>query len=63
MSKTGKMRLGVILNYTQMDIENPTLREWCLLVIRNITSWSEQIRLSLKALELLEVSPEGKQTL
>ena len=36
--------LGLILAHTKLDIDNPTLREWCLLLIRHITSWSKPIR-------------------
>ena len=28
--------LGLILSNTKMDEDNPTLREWCLLIIRNL---------------------------
>lgn len=27
--------LGVILGHTKLDEDNPTLREWCLMIIRN----------------------------
>ena len=60
ISPEGKQRFGVVLTNTKLDIENPTLREWCLMVVRNLTSWSEKIRDTLKGLELIEVSPEGK---
>jgi len=63
MSPEGKLRLGVILSYTKMDVDNPTLREWCLVVIRNLTSWSDAVREDLKKLELIEVSDEGKEAL
>ena len=63
MSPEGKLRLGVILSYTKMDIDNPTLREWSLLTIRNICSWSSVIREDLSKLQLIEVAPQGKETL
>lgn len=28
--------LGVILSHTRMDEHNPTMREWCLMIIRNM---------------------------
>ena len=62
-SPEGKIRLGFILSNTRLDVDNPTLREWCLVTIRNLTSWSDKIRLDLKALELIEVAPEGKKAL
>jgi hypothetical protein len=62
-SPEGKLRLGIILSNTRLDVDNPTLREWCLVTIRNLTSWSEKIRIDLKALELIEVAPEGKKAL
>mmetsp|Transcript_35555 Transcript_35555/g.48015 ORF Transcript_35555/g.48015 Transcript_35555/m.48015 type:complete len:82 (+) Transcript_35555:140-385(+) len=55
--------LGIMLSYTKLDIDNPTLREWSLVVTRNLCSWSEKIRNLLSKLELIEVSPEGKKTL
>ena len=63
MSPDGKLRLGAILSHTKMDVDNPMLREWCLVAIRNLCSWSERIREDLKKLQLIEVAPEGKETL
>jgi hypothetical protein len=63
MSPEGKLRLGCLLSMTKLDIDNPTLREWCLVVVRNLTSWSEVIRKSLAGLELIEVDPKGVETL
>lgn len=57
------MRLGLILNYTALDVDNPTLREWSLIVIRNLCSWSEKVRRDLDSLQLIGVSEEGKQAL
>jgi hypothetical protein len=39
----GKLSLGLILSYTKLDVENPALREWSLVVIRNLCSWSSEI--------------------
>ena len=50
MSEEGKLRLGMMLSYTKMDIDNPMLREWCLVVIRNLTSWSTAVREDLAKL-------------
>ena len=63
MSEAGKLRLGAILSHTKMDVDNPMLREWCLVVVRNLCSWSEPIRNDLAKLKLIEVSDEGKKTL
>lgn len=63
MSASGKLRLGMILSYTKMDIDNPMLREWCLVVIRNLTSWSTIIREDLAKLQLIDVDPKGKEAL
>ena len=63
MSPPGKLRLGMILSYTKMDIDNPMLREWCLVVIRNLCSWSNVIREDLAKLQLIDVDPKGKEAL
>lgn len=63
MSEAGKLRLGVILSLTKMDVDAPMLREWCLMVVRNLCSWSGKIRDDLKQLEIIEVSPQGQQAL
>jgi hypothetical protein len=36
--------LGVILSHTRMDEHNPTMREWCLMIIRNMCQTSNNIR-------------------
>ena len=54
LSDRGWSYTGLILAHTKLDIDNPTLREWCLLFIRNITSWSEPVRDKLKALTLID---------
>ncbi len=59
VSVEGKLRLGTVLSYTKMDVDSPMLREWCLVVIRNVCSWSEKVREDLKQLELIEVSGAG----
>lgn len=63
MSAEGKLRLGIVLSYTKMDVDNPMLREWCFVTIRNLCSWSTPIREDLKKLELIEVDPKGKDAL
>jgi len=63
MTEVGKLRLGCVLSYTKMDVDAPMLREWCLMVVRNLCSWSDKIRDDLKNLELIEVSPAGQQAL
>lgn len=63
MSEHGKLRLGAMLGYTKLDVDNPMLREWCLMVVRNLCSWSDKVREDLKQLELIEVSPAGQQAL
>jgi hypothetical protein len=54
LSEHGWKHIGLILANTKLDLENPTLREWCLLFIRNITSWSNSIREKLSKLTLQE---------
>ena len=51
--KRGWPILGLILSYTKIDYDNPTLREWCLLFIRHITSWSADLRKKLEKLTLI----------
>ena len=63
MSEEGKLRLGAILSHTKMDVDNPMLREWSLVCIRNLCSWSDLIREDLKKLQLIEVNDEGKKSL
>ena len=55
-SEIGWKHIGLILAHTKMDIDNPTLREWCIFFIRNITSWSDNIRNKLSELTLLSGS-------
>jgi len=55
--------LGMILSNTKLDVESPTLREWSLIVIRNLCSWSEAIREILRKLELIGISEEGMKAL
>ena len=50
--------MGLILANTKLDIDNPTLREWCIFFVRNVTSWSDQIRLKLDNLTLLSGSQD-----
>ena len=53
----------MILANTKLDVDSPTLREWSLIVIRNLCSWSESIREQLRKLELIGVSEEGLKAL
>ena len=53
----------MILSYTKLDVDSPSLREWSLVVIRNLCSWSENVRDILRKLELIGVSEEGKKAL
>ena len=55
--------MGMILSNTKLDVDSPTLREWSLIVIRNLGSWSEGIRDILRKLELIGISEEGMQAL
>lgn len=59
----GKLRLGLVLSYTKLDVDNPTLREWSIVVIRNLCSWSADIRKDLGSLEMIGVSDEGHKAL
>jgi len=45
--------MGIILTNTKLDLDNPTLREWCFFFIRNITSWSDKVRENLKKLTMI----------
>lgn len=53
----------MILANTKLDVDSPTLREWSLIVIRNLCSWSEAIREILRSLELIGISDEGMKAL
>ena len=48
---------------TKTDDENPTLREWSLLVVRNLCQASEKIRNELDKLKLIDLGEEGKKAL
>jgi len=54
LSPQGWSHLGLILAHTKIDTDNPTLREWCLLFIRNITSWSDKVRDKLSKLTMID---------
>ena len=41
---THKEYLGLILSHTKMEDDNPTMREWCIMIIRNLCEESEGIR-------------------
>jgi hypothetical protein len=53
-SEKGWSHLGLILSHTKLDVDNPSLREWCILFIRNITSWSNDIREKLAKLTIID---------
>lgn len=61
--RRNKDYLGLVLMHTKMDEDNPTLREWCLLVIRNLCMGSDKIRAELEKLKLVDLGEEGKRTL
>ena len=63
LSPDGKLRLGAILSHTKMDVDNPMLREWSLVAIRNLCSWSANIREDLSKLQLIEMNEQGKEQL
>ena len=46
-----KEYLGLVLGHTRMDENNPTLREWCLMVLRNVCQVSEGVREMLQRLQ------------
>lgn len=46
-----------------MDENNPTLREWCLMVIRNICQVSEGVRKLLAELKKVDVTMENLEQL
>lgn len=51
-----KEYIGLILGHTRMDENNPTLREWCLMVLRNLCQVSEGVREMLEKLKTVDVS-------
>eukprot|EP00347_Sterkiella_histriomuscorum_P009052 403342709 len=61
--RKNKEFLAIILYYTKIDEDNPTLREWCLLVIRNLCQSSEKIRSDLEKMNFIDIDTEGKKTL
>jgi hypothetical protein len=61
--RRNKEYLGLVLGYTKMDEDNPTLREWCLLIVRNLCMSSEKIRQELEKLKLVDLGEEGKKAL
>jgi len=55
--------LGIVLSFTKMDEDNPTLREWSLMTIRNLCQASEKIRADLEKLNFVDIDDEGKKAL
>ena len=51
------------MSYTEINDKNPMLKEWSLLFIRNVCSWSEKIREELHKPELANASAGLIQTL
>ena len=54
LSEQGFQHLGLILFNTKLDIDNPSLREWSILFVRNITSWSDKVRDNLNKLTMID---------
>ena len=61
--RKNKEFLGLVLGYTKMDEDNPTLREWCLLIVRNLCQMSERIKTDLEKMNFIDMDNEGKKTL
>ena len=55
--------MNLVLSNTKTDAENPTLREWSLLVVRNLCMASEKIKNELSKLKLIDLGEEGKKAL
>lgn len=55
--------MGLILSFTKIDEDNPTLREWCLLIVRNLCQASDKIRVDLEKLNFIDIDTEGKKTM
>lgn len=53
----------MILPHTKLDEDNPTLREWSLMTIRNLCVASERIRNELEKLKLIDLGEESKKAL
>jgi len=51
-----KKEIGLILAHTKMNLQNPTLREWNIVSIRNICFQSTLIRQELQDLQMLDLS-------
>lgn len=64
LSDPGFQHLGLILYNTKLDIDNPSLREWSILFVKNITSWSDSIREKLNKLTMIDGnSPHDQESL
>ena len=57
LSNIGWSHLGLILSHTKLDVDNPTVREYALLLVRNLTAWSEPIKAKLAALSMMDGKP------
>mmetsp|Transcript_33506 Transcript_33506/g.51475 ORF Transcript_33506/g.51475 Transcript_33506/m.51475 type:complete len:176 (-) Transcript_33506:3-530(-) len=63
-SEKGWGHIGIVLSNTKLDVDNPSLREWCYLLIRNLTSWSPEIRKRLSELTKQDgVDPNDKESM
>lgn len=58
----GWPQVGLILANSKLDIDNPTLREWCMLFTRNITAWSEPVRAKLESLTMQSDDPADAES-
>lgn len=57
---SSKREIGLILTHTKMNLQNPTLREWNIVTIRNICFQSELIRQELQDLEKIDLTEQAK---
>ena len=55
--------LNVIISFTKADDDNPQMREWSLMTIRNLCQVSDKIRQRLEKMQQLDIDLEGKKTL
>lgn len=63
LSESGWRLVGLVLCHTKLDLDNPCLREWAIVFVRNVTNWSEPIKAKLAQLTLVDgadYDPESK---
>jgi hypothetical protein len=58
LSELGWRHIGLILANAKLDADNPTLKEWCIFFVRNVTSWSDSVRVKLDQLTLISGSTD-----